>query len=226
MKKKLIHITGYVCEWELRVRVVQKPCERVPCKQRLPACAVCSWSDLPGSAGRRLPWSQQYQLQYFCKHLPIAQWRQPSRPQVVTEVIAGLALPLSWVPAQVHCVCLLPAGVIISPVTWSRNKEGASPSTVPFCLWTSTVNRAKRFWSEILACETDVVPPPFILWFLPVLGRISCRNSYWTHSSFGACSTSSSAAFPGEPGMLQGGQELPWLCSVSASGCPRVLLNT
>lgn len=99
---------------------------------------------------------------------------------MVTEVIAGLALPLSWVPAQVHCVCLLPAGAIISPVRWSRNKEGASPSTVPFCLWTSTVNRAKRFWSEILACETDVVPPPFILWFLPVLGHISCRNSYWT----------------------------------------------
>lgn len=127
---------------------------------------------------------------------------------MITEISAGLALPLNRVPAQVDSICLLPARIYHLSHEAGAKKVHLHSQCLSASVWTSTVNKAKRFWGEILVCEPDTVPPPLFC------GSCLC----WAVSAvetaiFWICLTSSSAAFPGELGMLKVGQELPWLCS-------------
>lgn len=133
MKEKLSLITGCVCKWETRAGVVQKQCGQLPCKQCLPAYAMCSQNDLAGSTGRRLPWSQCCQLLQLCKHL-LAYYGVETAKQASSDNWGHC-----WHPTASELVICM--DTLISPSSCknvssshplSRSKEGASPSPVPF----------------------------------------------------------------------------------------------
>lgn len=119
----------------------------------LPAClCLFSWSDLPGTTGRRLPWSQNYQLQYFANTYCIVKAAKQASSDNWGHCWPGTAPELSTCTGTLH----LPSTCEnLSSHPWSKNKEGAPPSTVPFYL---CVDQHSQQRQEVLEWDSSLWP--------------------------------------------------------------------
>lgn len=116
----------------------------------------------------------------------------------------------------------------ISSRPWSRNKEGTSPSSVPFC---TCVDQHSGQGQEVVGWDPSV-------WAWCCTSIPSCFCGFCLCWAISAAETaaectavlgvvSQTAQLPSQGTWeCQTGQEPLWLCSVSASGCPKVLLIT
>lgn len=110
----------------------------------------------------------------------------------------------------------------LSSLPWSRSKEGASPFTVPFCL---CVDQHSQQSQEVLGWNSSLwaryCASTLILWFLLVLGCISCRNSYFLDLF-----NKQLSRLPRAVRNAEGRTGTAMALFFSASGCPRILLIT
>lgn len=130
MKEKLIHITGYVCKWEIRVRAVQKPRGQVPCEQCLPV--QCSPEvTYQGVLAGGYPGASTISSSTFANTYGIVKAAKQASSDNWGHCWPGSAPELSTCTGTLH---LHSSCENLSSHPWSRRKEGASPSPVPFCL--------------------------------------------------------------------------------------------